>query len=190
MSKQTSGCDRRACVRIVYVTWQRQVQGPRCLLWIERYPPRTTQHGHIVLCVTKLGVNFSLIMRISSNQWAIWAKEIRKDLKEMRQWLLRNEDVMFPFMLIFLCLGSQHLHTLASDEMRMKQDGDTGNTEKHYNTQNHNIIQIPWAPLTNLVKHKFFSGDIKQDFLDTHIHNCYNIIKAKLSRKCKAFDHV
>lgn len=78
----------------------------------------TWPHTH---CVTKLGVDINIITRINFSQWTMWAKEIGMDLKDMRQWLLRNEDVMPPFMLIFLCLESHNLHFLDLNEKMRKK---------------------------------------------------------------------
>lgn len=70
--------------------------------------PKTTHMATQHFVWAKSGVDINIMMRITSDQWAMWAKEIRLDLREMRQWLLRNEDMQSPFMLIFLCLGSHH----------------------------------------------------------------------------------
>lgn len=104
----------------MYFSRWRLVQDACCRLCTEQHLPRVTHHGHTLLSVTTVGEEINIIMGISSNQWAMWAKEIRMDLKKMRQWLLRTEDVMPPFMLIYLCLESPHLHSLAPNEMRKR----------------------------------------------------------------------
>lgn len=89
----------------------------------------------MALSVTKPGVGIRIIMRIHSNRRAAWAKEIRTDLRGTRQWLLRNEDAMPLFVLIFFYPGGHRLHFLAPDEMRQKSNGDTGNRAKHYDAE-------------------------------------------------------
>ena len=89
----------------------------------------------MALSVTKPGVGIRIVMRIHSNRRAAWAEEIRTDLRGTRQWLLRNEDAMPLFVLIFSIREAIICVFLAPDEMRQKSNGDMGNRAKHYNAE-------------------------------------------------------